>query len=157
METEKPFSYKNFFKNYGLFLAIIAVLFLILFYSIYISRKPWQKYLKTKVEQVLDENEPNGWAVGNYIQIDNPFSLNAACFEARYRKTGEVYSVIILRIQTFYGPVSAVFTLDKNNDVKFVGYSSLHGRIAKLLQNTTADKRLDYWEKKIPDILGVKE
>lgn len=156
MEYDDNFSYKNFFKHYGFLLAIIVVLFLILFYSIYISRKPWQKYLKTQIETVLDETDPNNWTVGNFQKIDNPFCLNAAAYEARYKKTGDVFTVLIIRIQTFYGPVSAVFTVDKKDTVNFVGYSSLHGRVETQLENAFSDKRLDYWKKKIPEILVKK-
>lgn len=152
-ETEINFSYKNFFKNYGLFLAIIIVIMALLIYSVIFARTPWQKYLKAKVETVLNEYDENNWVVGDFVQIDNPFCLNSACYQARYKKTGENYNVIILRIQTFYGPVSGVFTIDKNNTVNFVGYSSLHGRVATQLNNSKADKRLDYWKKKIPDII----
>lgn len=153
MEQENTFSYKNFFKNYGFFLAIIAVVFLIVFYSVFFARKPWQKYLKIQVENVLELNEPNSWTVGNFQRIDNPFCMNAACYEARYTKTGDVYTAMILRIQTFYGPISAVFTVNKNNEVEFIGYPSVHGRIESLLLSSSSDKKLDYWKKRIPEII----
>ena len=133
------------------------VLFIFLFYSIFISRKPWQKYLKTQIENVLEENEPNKWLVGNYIPINNPFTLSSACYEAKLKKSGEVYKVVIIRIQTFYGPVSAIFTVDKEEKVDFIAYSSLHGRVATQLNNSQADKRLEYWKKKIPEIIREKE
>lgn len=157
MEYSEDFSYKNFFKNYGFFLAIILILFLILFYSVYSSRKPWQKYLKNQIETVLDDKEPNTWNVGNFKKINNPFCLNAACYEAKNKKNGDVFNVMIIRTQTFYGPVSAVFTVDKKDNVNFIGYSSLHGRVEIQLENAFSDKRLDYWKKKIPAILEVKE
>lgn len=155
-ESEETFSYKNFFKNYGLFLAIIAILFLILFYSVYAARKPWQKYLQVQIENVLDEHDPNNWVLGNFKRIDNPFCLSAACYEARYKKTGDLFDIVIIRIQTFYGPVAAVFTLDKDENVQFIGYSSLHGRVQTQLLNAQSDKRLDYWKQKIPGILRPK-
>lgn len=156
MEYGENFSYKNFFKNYGFFLAIIVVLFLILFYSVYASRNSWQKYLKIQIETVLDEKDPNNWVVGNFQKIDNPFCLNAAAYEAKFKKTGDNFTIMIIRIQTFYGPVSAVFTVDKENNVNFVGYSSLHGRVETQLENAFSDKRLDYWKKKIPEIIAKK-
>lgn len=153
MEVEESFTYKEFFKNYGLFLALITIIFFILFYSVYFARKPWQKHLKTQVENVMDEYESNSWNIENNKKINNPFCLNAVCYDAHYRKTGELYSIILIRIQTFYGPIGAVFTMDQNNNVNFIGYSSLHGRIANRLNNETADKRLNYWKRKIPEIL----
>lgn len=157
MEYGENFSYKNFFKNYGFFLAIIVVLFLISFYSVYLARKPWQKYLKTQIENVLDEKDPNNWTVGNFQPINNPFCLNAAAYEGRYKKNGDAFTILIIRIQTFYGPVSAVFTVDKESNVNFIGYSSLHGRVETQLENAFSDKRLDYWKKKIPEIITKKE
>lgn len=152
-EKDNDFSYKNFFIKYGFFLAIITVLFGIVFYSVFFARKPWQKYLKHQVEVVLEEYEPNSWSVEKFKRIDNPFCMNAACYEARYIKTGDVYTAMILRIQTFYGPTSAVFTIDKNNNVEFIGYPSIHGRIETQLLSSQSDKRLDYWKKRIPEII----
>lgn len=156
IESEENFSYKNFFKNWGFFLAIITVLFFILFYSVYIARKPWQKYLQTQIENVLDEKDPNNWVLGNFKRIENPFCLSAACYEARNKKSGDLFDIVIIRIQTFYGPVAAVFTLDKEDMVQFIGYSSLHGRVQTQLLNAQSDKRLDYWKRKIPEILRPK-
>ena len=54
---------KEFFARYGIFVAIIVVLFGILIYPIKISQKSWINNLRSNIEFVLDEREPNGWIV----------------------------------------------------------------------------------------------
>lgn len=151
MKNDK--TYKTFFINYGILVAILVVLFGILLYPTKVAQKSWQKNLKQNVEFVLDEYEPNSWTVSSPIKINNPFTLNAACYEARNRKNGETYRVLIIRIQSFYGPLPAVFTINKNEEIEFIGYSSLHGRISNQLNSNKANKRINYWKKKIPSIL----
>lgn len=147
------FSYKKFFIDFGIFLGMIIICFLIIFYAARLSKKSWQKNLLTSIEQVLDENESNTWTVGNYVQINNPLALTTVCYEAQNRKTGVLAKVVLMRVQTFYGPLPAVFLVFDNKDVYFVGYSSLHGRIAKQLTNKPSDKRISYWKSKLLEII----
>jgi len=147
-------SYKDFFKNYSIFLGIIVLVMGILIYSIVLSRKSWDNNLKTSVERVLDDYEPNQWSVLAVKKIKNPLSMSAACYEARSRKTGELYDAVIVRIETFYGPVPALYLCDSENNVTFVGFSSLHGRIEKILKSSSTDKRIEFWQKKVPYILN---
>ncbi|MCR5766007.1 MAG: hypothetical protein K6G09_08545 [Treponema sp.] len=148
------FSYKEFFKDYSIFLGIIVVIMGILIYSVFLSRKSWENHLKTSVEKVLDDYESNQWTVLSNKRINNPHSMSAACYEARSRKTGDIYDAVIIRVETFYGPVAAVYLCDAENNVTFVGFSTLHGRIEKILRSNSYDRRIGYWGKKIPYILG---
>lgn len=151
------FSYKDFFKKYGFFVAIIVVVFGILIYTTKLSHKFWQSSLKTGIENVLEEAYPYEWVVGNSVPLENNLAANAACCEVRNRTSGRVYYAIMIRIGTFYGPLPAVFLYDNNESnpkVSFVGYSSLHGRIAEIEKSKSVDKRIDYWQKKIPEIIG---
>lgn len=147
------FSYKKFFINFGIFVGFITVTFGILFYSVFLSRKSWQKNLSTSIEKVLDENEANTWTLGNFIPINNSFTLSAACYEVQNRKSGEIRKAVIIRIYTYYGPLPAVFLVDKNNNVDFVGYASVHGRVAVQLTNKMSDKRIEYWKNRLIQIL----
>ncbi len=146
-------SYKLFFINYGIFTLIIAVFIGILIYPIKAGQKAWNKQLKSSIEFVLDENEPNAWTVEKPVKIKNPFSLSAVCFDARNRKNGEMYKALMIRIQSYYGPLPAVFTVDKNNNVELVGFVSLHGRMEKQTYTRKTNKRLEYWKAKIPEII----
>ena len=146
-------SYKDFFIRYGIFVAILTILIGLLIYPIKVSQKFWTHNLRTTVEKVLDERNPNTWTVENSVNINNQFTTNAACYDARNRKTGDVYKAMIVRIQTLYGPLPAVFLIDNNREVDFVGYSSLHGVVNEQLMNNTNSKRIKYWIEKIPTIL----
>ena len=59
----------------------------------------------------------------------------------------------MIRIQSFYGPLPAVFTVDKNNNVELVGFASMHGRIFNQTNTRNINKRLEYWKTKIPEII----
>ena len=151
-------SYKQFFKNYLILIGVMLVVFTLLIYLSIVSKKSWNNNLKTAVEVVLDEKQPNTWSVGKNIDINNPFTMSAACYEARNRKNGEVYKVMVIRVVTNYGPMAGVFSIDKENNVDFIGFSNLHGRIEKQVSSmsTSTCKQINYWEKKIPQILNNK-
>lgn len=147
-------TYKNYFQKFGIFTLFLVIVFALLIYPSILSKKSWKKNLRASVEQVLNENDKDSWEIGKKIEIKNSFAINAECFEATKNKKN--YSVIIMRVSTFYGPVSTVFTIDEDKNVDFVGFSSLHGRISKNLIANKHSKRFSYWEKKIPIILEKK-
>ena len=118
-----------------------------------ISKKSWKNNLRTAVEVTLEENQPGIWKIDRNIEINNPFTLNAACYEARNSKDGEVYKAIIIRVVTNYGPLPAVFVCDKNMNVELIGFSSLHGRVGKQIEATKNSKQIMFWKYKIKDIL----
>lgn len=151
-------SYKQFFKNYLILIGVMLVVFTLLIYLSIVSKKSWNNNLKTAVEVVLDEKQPNTWSVGKNIEINNPFTMSGACYEARNRKNGEVYKVMVIRVVTNYGPMAGVFSVDKVNNVDFIGFSNLHGRIEKQVSSmsTSTCKQISYWKNKIPQILGSK-
>lgn len=151
-------SYKQFFKNYLILIGVMLVVFTLLIYLSIVSKISWNNNLKTAVEVVLDEKQPNTWSVGKNIDINNPFTMSGACYEARNRKNGEVYKVMVIRVVTNYGPMAGVFSIDKENNVDFIGFSNLHGRIEKQVSSmsTSTCKQINYWKKKIPQILNNK-
>ena len=151
-------SYKQFFKNYLILIGVMLVVFTLLIYLSIVSKKSWNNNLKTAVEVVLDEKQPNTWSVGKNIEINNTFTMSGACYEARNRKNGEVYKVMVIRVVTNYGPMAGVFSVDKVNNVDFIGFSNLHGRIEKQVSSmsTSTCKQISYWKNKIPQILGNK-
>lgn len=150
---KKDIPYKLFFKNYGIVVAYLTIIFGILIYVTKVSQKSWQNNLKTSTQIVLDEYNPNEWIIGNNIPIKNSLSQSSACYEARNKKNGEIYKVVILRVQTLYGPIPSVFSVDKDNEVNFIGYSTVHGRIQKQIIQNRSNKRINYWKEKIPEII----
>lgn len=152
---KKDISYSSFFKNYGIFVAFLIIIFGILIYFSSISKKSWKNNLKYSVEVLLNEKEPDSWSIGNFNPIKSPISQNAVCYEAKNKKNGENYKAVLIRVQTLYGPLAAVFVVDKDNNVSFKGYSSLHGRVGKQIENTSSNKRINYWKNKIPEIVEL--
>jgi len=150
---KKDISYKVFFRNYGIVVAFLVILFGLLIYISKVSQKSWRNNLRTTTQTVLDEYNPDKWIVGNNIRIKNAFSQSAALYEVRNKKNGESYKTIIIRNQTLFGPIPAVFVIDNNGTVTFIGYSSVHGKIQNQLTNYNFNKRLSYWTDKIPEII----
>ena len=147
-------SNKKFFKNYGIFILILLIIFAILTYFAIISKKSWNKNLGIAVQKVLDENELNRYQIGKPVEINKPITVNCAAFELYDIKEPGQKQAVIIRIITFYGPVPAVYIYNSETDeTSFIGYSSLHGRIKNQLTNNKSDKRREYWQEKIPDIL----
>ena len=132
---------------------IASAVFGILIYVIKVSQKSWDKNLKAAVEYTLAESEPDTWEIGKSIRIANPLSAGAACYDARNKKSGETGKAIIIRIQTFYGPHCGVFIVQNDGKIDFKGYSSLHGRVAVQLKNSYTGRRVEYWSKRIVEML----
>ena len=144
---------KTFFKNYAFFLAILLVIFSILSYSIVLSRKSWNKNLGVSVQKVLDEYEPSTWNVETPVQIKTSVAVNSAAYQVKNKKDGTYAKAVIVRITTFYGPMPAVYIYKEGQETEFAGFASLHGRISVLLNNNKSDKRREYWQSKVPEIL----
>ena len=150
---KQEISYKNFFINYAIFVLITAAVFGILIYVIKVSQKSWDKNLKSAIEYTLAENEPDTWEIGKSVKIANPLSAGAACYDARNKKSGENGKAVIIRVQTFYGPHCGVFLVLGNDKVEFKGYSSLHGRVSQQLKNSYSSRRVEYWSRRIKEML----
>lgn len=149
---KQQISYKNFFINYSIFVLFALIVFGILIYVIKVSQKSWEKNLKATVEYTLSESEPDTWELDKYVMIDNPLTTSAACFDARNKKSGENCKVIIIRIQTFYGPQSGIYIVENKDKITFKGYASLHGRCAEQLKKSNNGRRVEYWNKRIAEL-----
>ena len=150
---KQQISYKTFFINYTIFVLIVAAVFGILIYVVKVSQKSWEKNLKAVIESTLAESEPDTWEIGQFVRIDNPLTTSAACFDARNKKSGETCKVVIIRLQSFYGPHAGVYIVQNNGQTVFKGYSSLHGRCSAQLTNAFTGRRVEYWNMRIADIL----
>ena len=150
---QQNISYKNFLINYLIFILFIAVIFLLLIYSVKVSQKSWNKNLQPVIQSVLDDKEPDTWLIEAASPLNSPFTTSAACYDVRNKKNGEYYKAIIIRIQTFYGPIPGVFIMDNNKKVEYKGYALLHGRLANQLSTNSQSRRVNYWMARIPEII----
>lgn len=144
---------KKFFINYAFFLLILSVLFGILIYATVLSRKSWNNNLSKSVQKVLDEYDQGTWTVNESIAINKPIGVNCAAYQIKNNKNNSSAKAIILRITTFYGPLPAVFIYNDDENISFAGFSSLHGRVRQEAESNKSDKRIKYWQSKIPEIL----
>lgn len=149
---KQQISYKNFFINYAIFALIVAFVFGILTYLTKVSQKSWNQNLKTVIETSLAESEPDTWEIGKQFQINNPLGSGSACYEARNKKNGENYKIIIMKLQTFYGPQAGIYIIDSNSKATFKGYASLHGRCALQLKKSFTGRRVEYWKLRLEEM-----
>ncbi len=146
---------KKFFKNYAFFILILLIIFSVLTYFVFAAKKSWNKNLAVAVQKVLDEEENNRWKVGNNIAVNKPLTVNCAAYELNDSKDNQKEYAVIIRIMTYYGPVPAVYVYnEESGQTDFIGYSSLHGRIKTQIMNNKSDKRREYWQENIPQIIG---
>lgn len=151
-------SKNDFFRIYGISIILIIAIFGILIYSIKLSRNSWKNNLKTSIETVLEEKYGSQYQVLDYLEINSPITSNMAAYNLKDKLSNKEGQVVIVRIATFYGPLSGVYTIFDNDnsnkkDIQFVNFCSFHGRISKQSITTNLDKRIEYWQAKIPDIL----
>ena len=147
---------KKFWRIFGCFIGIIVFFIAVLTGMIKLSEKKWTSGLKNAVQNVLDENEPGVWKVGNSIPLDSAFSTSAGLFELRSTESAEKNCVLIIRIATLYGHMPAVF-IYSNRGVRFEGYAAVHGRVKKLLEEKYADSSISYWIERIPSVIETAE
>lgn len=150
----REISAREFFINYGILTAFLAVIFGILIYTVKVTRKSWSANLRPAVESVLDEKFPNEWMLGSPVPLEGPEAMNAACYEIRNRNSGAVSRAVILRMNTFMGPVPAVFIYPTDGEAYLAGFPSLHGKTARLAESgIQGDTRIRYWELMIPGMM----
>ena len=151
---------KESFRIYGIFIGILVVFFGILIGMIFLSRTSWKNGIKSEVQVVLDEANPNHWIVGNFIEQQTLFSTSSAVYELHNKEKADRYYAVIIRTTSLYGFVHAVFVYNKSSGVEFIGFAGVHGRIKKLMEYKSNTKRINYWSSRIPQIVekaGVKK
>ncbi len=149
------FDSKKLMKQYGFFLGILVVLFCILVVAVVFSRNSWNRGLSNQIQKILNEYKPDTYVVEENISIKSPLAVSAACFKLIEKNNENKNSfAIILRMMTLYGPQVGVFTYDNTNkSANFIGFATLQGRIKNQLKMNTANKRILYWQNKLPEII----
>ena len=147
-------SSKKLLKQYGIFAGVLLGMFALLILVIVFSENKWRTGLKSRIEQVLEKEEPAKWSVGDYVEIKAPVALSAACFQARRKDTGTKGYVLMLRIETLYGPFPAVFVYDEKKSAHFVGIYGLNGRVRDIIGTGKNDARINFWITRIPEIVS---
>lgn len=153
----RDISYKNFFIKYGFFAGVFAVILFLCVYTTLVSKKYWNKNLSANVLTVLTERTGDEWSFVEPVEIQNPFALNCAAFVVKNKAVGKNYTSIIVRINSMYGPIPAVFLVDDKNNVSFVDYSNIHGTVKNQIEFEKYNNRIELYKARIPSILGLEE
>ena len=145
---------KELLRIYGIFLGILIFMLGIIIGAVKISERRWENKLRAAVVKVFSENTEDERQIGKFIKIKSPASLNAALYEINDLRSASKDYALILRVQTLYGTVPAVFLYNKDGGAKLIGFAAISGRIKRLLQDDSSNPRISYWEKRIPEIVN---
>ncbi|MCR5762924.1 MAG: hypothetical protein K6G00_06015 [Treponema sp.] len=142
--------------QYGIVSGLFLVLFALLLISTVTSRKSWEKGLKEVVASVYAENSE--YEVREFEPISNPFSVSCAAFALSKKNDPSSYHAVIIRLQTIFGPVPAVYTYkDGAKEADFVTFVTLNKRIESTVVSNARYSQISYWGKRIPNILTKKD
>lgn len=154
---ENNFNSKVFWQKFGITAGLIVFFFSTIFVLSFVSRKTWEKGLRQTIETLLAEKNETDWIIGKNIYLNSPIDSSAALFEMREKNSVEKNYVIIIRVVTLFGHMPAVYIYNKNTGVRFVGYSSVKGKVRNMLDRTYTDSSMAYWSEKIPAIVKTAE
>ncbi len=146
---------KEALQEYGIFAGCIVLLAVVLSVAAIFTKGAGQAGIKTEIARVLEEAEPGVWQVGNFVDFAAPVSSSAACFSAR-SGSGNAYACIV-RMETMYGPLPAVFISDGRRTARFIGIAGLHGRVYDAIENGGAKSQIGYWATRIPVLIRQQE
>lgn len=151
----KTISYKDFFIRYGIFTGLCVILLFFCVYSTILSKKGWNNNLSHNVLNVLNEVTGEEWEINSWIEVNNPFAMNCAAFNTVNKSNEKKYLSLVIRINSMYGPIPAVFLVDENKEVRFVGYSNVHGFVKNQIDFERFNNRIELYRQRIPNILGM--
>lgn len=140
-------SSKKLLREYGIFLAFAVFALSLIFVSAFIFRKRGEETLKNELQFFLDKKSEEKISLGKKITLDSFADFHAHVFE-----TGTSH-IILLRVQTLYGPEIGVFSYGKNANTKLLGI--FPSSISK--DNLSVQKQnFSYWLSRIPHVLQEK-
>ena len=146
---------KEALQEYGIFAGCIVLLVLVLSVAAIFTRSAFHSGIKTEIVRVLEEAEPGVWHIGDFVDFDAPVSSSAACFSVK-GGSGSGYACIV-RMETMYGPLPAVFISDGRHSARFVGIAGLHGRVYAAIESGGAKSQIRYWAERIPRLIRIEE
>lgn len=140
-------SSKKLLREYGIFLAFAIFSLSFVFVSSLVLKKYGEAKLKNELQFFLDENVSDKFLLEKKITLDAFADFNAHIFEA-----GSSY-ILLLRIQTLYGPSLGVFSYKQNQSAEFLGLLSSSLSDEKI---SVQKKNISYWLSRIPLLMQEK-
>ncbi len=142
--------------KYGMVTGIFFVLFILILCSTLLSRSAWEKGLKAQLVSVYANQDE--YEVKDFENISSPFSVSCASYTLEKKNDSASYHAVIIRVQTIFGPVPAVYTYKDGSDkADFVCFITLNNRIESTVVSNSRYSQIAYWSKRIPVILANKD
>lgn len=146
---------KEALQEYGIFAGCIVLLAIVLSVAAIFTKGAMHAGIKTEIARVLEEAEPGVWHIGDFVDFAVPASSSAACFSVK-GGSGNAYTCIV-RMETIYGPLPAVFISDGKHTARFIGIAGLHGRVYDAIESSGAKSQIRYWAERIPVLIRQQE
>ncbi len=148
--------YKKQLIQYGIFVGMLFLVFFILMLATLAGRESWAYGLRGQVAEVLGRSDVEiNFSLGQLEAVNSPFAVSLAAFpliEDDGQQPAGRHAVII-RIPTLFGPVPAVYLYEEGQKTAtFIGFATLNGRVAGIVEANARYTQIAYWGKRIPAI-----
>lgn len=144
-------------KTYGIFIGLITFLFLVIVGMSILSQKSLENGLRKNISVVLEEKFPSQYEVKEFKKINSTISYSSAVYHLKSVKGSDKNYAVVVRTNTFFGPVSSLFLYNLNSGSSYVGVLGVNGRVKKILESSKASVKLNYWNNRIPEIIEKAE
>ncbi len=155
LDVEKD-EYKNLFIKFSLFFSFLVVFFALLVLFTLLSRSSWKNGLKEEVIHVLEENQIEDIEIKDFVKQKSVLSCSSCIFEAFSKdERDEKMFVVIIRLQTFFGAVPAVYLYSpRKEEIDFIGFSNVCGSLEKSIKENSFNLQIRFWKNRIPKIIS---
>lgn len=149
--NESSFNFE-YLKKYGILVGCLIFIFLIACGVTFASRKSWNNGLSVQVAKILEAS--GEYKVCENVLINSGFSVSGGIYRVEKEGSANEYYAMILRVQTVYGPVPAVFLYEYGKDYStFVGLPTIRGALQTQIIEVSRNSQIAYWENYIPNII----
>ncbi|MGN0728349.1 hypothetical protein [Treponema sp.] len=155
VNAERQIFYKTILVKCGIFCGLIAAFFSVLILFVMLGRNSWKAGLKREAVQVLSENGLEKIKVGDWINSKTAVAVSACSYKAVAEDGKTEMFVVLVRVPTLYGPVSAVYVCSAEGRAEFVGLADVSGKTAEKICGNSENAQIEYWRKKVPVIAGI--
>ena len=139
--------------RFGIFSAVVVVLFGLLVLFNYLSRGSWQNGLREQINEVLasqDLSKDNSGIEAGKMALPYSYGTSSALFAV---KGEENRYVAIVRVATVFGPQAGVFLYtDGDEAAEFVSFANVDGQMLESMTELSKNAQIQYWKRKIPKI-----
>lgn len=148
--SERSLFYKKLFSKYGVFCALLVILFVILAVATMFSRESWKRGLQDEITEVLSKNGLDTVTLGQWIKVNSALSVSLSLYSAS-SGDGKTSSAAIVRVPTLWGAMAAVY-LCREGEWEFVDFSHISSPTSAQVKQSSLSSQIRYWQNKLAKV-----